>query len=110
MARPPKTTRRGSIGRGLLLVTVLLLFLPGSLRAEAQQALLGEVMPEADTFSEKEGQPPVFKAYNIDARSREQKLMGYVFLTSDLLLPQKSYAPYALVSHGTYQDLAMNPY
>lgn len=33
-----------------------------------------------------------------------------VFLTSDLLLPQKSYAPYALVSHGTYQDTAMNPH
>ncbi len=32
-----------------------------------------------------------------------------VFLTSDLLLPNAPYAPYALVSHGTYQDTAMAP-
>jgi Na+-translocating ferredoxin:NAD+ oxidoreductase RnfG subunit len=83
-----KTTRRGLIGGGLLLVTVLLLFVPGSVRAdgptEAEQALLREVMPRADTFSEREGQPPVFKAYRTDPDSGEQKLVGYVFLTSDV--------------------------
>ena len=43
-----------------------------------------EVMPEADTFYEREGQPPVFKAYHTDPQSREKKLVGYVFLNSDV--------------------------
>ncbi len=51
---------------------------------QAEQALLREVMPKADTFYEREGQPPVFKAYRTDPESGEQKLVGYVFLTSDV--------------------------
>ena len=45
--------------------------------------LLKEVMPGTDSFSEKEGQPPVFKAYRTDLASGEQKLIGYVFQTAD---------------------------
>lgn len=43
-----------------------------------------EVMPEADSFSEKSGEPLVVRAYKTDEESGEQTLIGYVFLTSDV--------------------------
>ena len=88
MLKLQKTARHRATNGVLLLVTVLFLFVPGRVRCdlatEAEQVLLREVMPEADTFYEREGQPPVFKAYHTDQRGREQKLVGYVFLTSDV--------------------------
>jgi hypothetical protein len=42
-------------------------------------------------------------------QARRKSNPRLVFLTSDLLLPRRPYAPYALVSHGTYQDTTMNP-
>jgi transcriptional regulator of nitric oxide reductase len=46
--------------------------------------LLEEVIPGADNFSEKEGQPPAFKGYRTDPVSEEQQLAGYAFLTVDV--------------------------
>jgi len=46
--------------------------------------LLQEVMPEADSFSEKEGELPVFKAYREDPTSAAKTLIGYVYLTADV--------------------------
>ncbi|MDP2139638.1 MAG: FMN-binding protein [Gammaproteobacteria bacterium] len=45
--------------------------------------LLQQVMPGADSFSEKEGEPPVYKAYRTDPASGEKVLIGYAFVTSD---------------------------
>ena len=50
----------------------------------AELELLKEVMPGAATFTERDGQPPVFRAYLTDPDSKERKLLGYVFLTPDL--------------------------
>ncbi len=42
-----------------------------------------DVMPNADSFSEKEGSPPVIKAYRKDLASGEDELIGYVFYSPD---------------------------
>lgn len=51
---------------------------------DANLRLLKEVIPGANEFSEKEGVPPVFKAYSTDPVSKEQQLTGYAFLTADV--------------------------
>ncbi len=45
---------------------------------------LERVMPEADRFTDRQGQPPVFEAYQIDSSTGQETLAGYVFLTSDM--------------------------
>ncbi|GJM11873.1 MAG: hypothetical protein DHS20C12_02760 [Pseudohongiella sp.] len=45
--------------------------------------LLKEVVPGSDSFSEKEGEVPVYKAYKTDPDSGEQTLIGYAFVTAD---------------------------
>jgi transcriptional regulator of nitric oxide reductase len=51
---------------------------------EVDLQLLQAVMPGADSFSEKQGQPPVYTAYGAGVNGEEQVLVGYVFLTTDL--------------------------
>lgn len=46
--------------------------------------LLRVVVPGADRFAEKEGTPPVFRAYRTDAETGEETLIGYGFLTRDV--------------------------
>lgn len=46
--------------------------------------LLKAVVPGADSFSEKSGEPPVYKAYRTDPDSGEQTLIGYAFVTPDV--------------------------
>ncbi|MBI4500661.1 MAG: 4Fe-4S binding protein [Gemmatimonadetes bacterium] len=48
------------------------------------QVLLWQVVPQADSFSAKEGKPPVFKAYRHDPVTREPLLIGYAFETNDI--------------------------
>jgi NAD-dependent dihydropyrimidine dehydrogenase PreA subunit len=48
------------------------------------RALLEEVIPDADRFSGKEGEPPVYRAYRVDPATGAERLLGYAFLTSDL--------------------------
>ncbi len=48
------------------------------------EELLRQVMPQAERFSEKAGDPPVFTAYGPIAESGETGIIGYVFQTSDL--------------------------
>ena len=72
-------------GRALVLLALLL---PRS--ADAQIPLkidhdrLKGVMPEATSFSEKIGDPPVYHAFADDPNGTAQVLVGYLFLTSDL--------------------------
>ena len=52
---------------------------------------LERVMPEADRFTDRQGQPPVFEAYRIDSSTGQETLAGYAFLTSDLPPEQKGF-------------------
>jgi NosR/NirI family transcriptional regulator, nitrous oxide reductase regulator len=72
---------RGRFFSGL--VTAILVLAIGSSYAArgpnyTRLANLERVMPEADRFSEKEGEPPVIRAYKND------ELIGYVYLTNDV--------------------------
>lgn len=50
---------------------------------DVQPAWLQQVMPAADSFSDKQDEPPVYEAYrSTDNGGRE--LLGYVFLTADV--------------------------
>lgn len=58
--------------------------------ASAQSAVVAEleqlqrVFPGADSFSEKAGEPPVYRAYQSDPSDAEPVLVGYLFETPDL--------------------------
>ena len=45
--------------------------------------LLREVVPNADSFSEKGGEVPVYKAYRTHSGTGEQTLIGYAFVSAD---------------------------
>ncbi len=45
---------------------------------------LQRVFPEADSFSGKSGEPPVYRAFKNDPGGGEPELMGYLFETPDL--------------------------
>jgi len=49
-----------------------------------QQDWLHQVMPLADSFSEKQGLPPVLSAFQSTGSSSNSTLIGYVFVTPDL--------------------------
>lgn len=50
---------------------------------DADIAQLKEVMPDADSFSEKAGDPPVYKAFVTAEEGAEPELIGYLFETPD---------------------------
>lgn len=50
---------------------------------EADISLLKRVMPDADSFSEKGGEPPVYRAYAAPEQNGEPELIGYLFETPD---------------------------
>lgn len=52
--------------------------------AELPVELLRAVMPAAERFGPHEGEPPVIRAYATDPGTAEERLIGYLFLTSDL--------------------------
>ena len=54
---------------------------------EVPDELLQRVMPQATRFSSREGQPPVFRGYQVDAATGEEALVGFAFLTSDIPTP-----------------------
>ncbi|NKB33179.1 MAG: FMN-binding protein [Pseudomonadales bacterium] len=49
-----------------------------------EPAWLEEVMPLADSFSSKQGNPPVYHAYQSSTAGGEPELIGYVFASPDL--------------------------
>lgn len=59
---------------------------------EVTEPLLREVMPAADSFSDKQGTPPVYHAFRTDPDSGEQVLAGYVFLSADVPPVEKGYS------------------
>ena len=91
--RPTSRVRVGMRAFGLsqlnpAFVGILLAFASGSLTAQTrsndEQALFREVMPLAESFSEKAGDPPVARAYRVDSSNGDTTLVGYLFLTSDV--------------------------
>ena len=67
---------------------------------------LFQVVPQAQRFGEKQGDPPVYPAYRSDA-SGDETLVGYAFLSSDLPPEEKGYsAPLAMLV-GINLELAM---
>jgi ferredoxin len=65
-----------------------LIFLMPPLQAaslnEVSTEQLQRVFPEADSFSGKSGEPPVYRAFKDDPGGGEPELMGYLFETPDL--------------------------
>ena len=78
----------GSVGALALTAALLAVVSPPELAAQATgelpQELLERVMPGATEFGPKEGDPPVVRGYGIDEATGERRLVGYVFLTSDM--------------------------
>ena len=50
---------------------------------EVDEAMLHEVFRGADSFSAKEGSPPVYKAYSDNPENIESEVIGYLFETPD---------------------------
>ena len=55
----------------------------GQAPIDVNDQVLKTVMREADFFSLKGGDPPVYRGYKVDAESEDSKLIGYLFETSD---------------------------
>lgn len=55
-------------------------------------ARLQSVVPAADEFSDRQGKPPVFEAYQTSGQTGQRTLMGYAFLTSDFPPEQKGFS------------------
>ena len=59
---------------------------------EEDIALLKRVMPDADSFSEKSGEPPVYRAYVGSEQEGDRELVGYLFETPDYPPEEIGYA------------------
>jgi NosR/NirI family transcriptional regulator, nitrous oxide reductase regulator len=59
---------------------------------EFQQEWLRQVLPGAETFSEKEGTPPVYRGYRQNPDSGQQELVGYAFLSADVPPEERGYS------------------
>jgi NosR/NirI family transcriptional regulator, nitrous oxide reductase regulator len=59
---------------------------------DVQAHWLTQVMPAADTFSDKQGQPPAYRAYRSNTDTGSQELVGYVFLSSDTPPEERGYS------------------
>ena len=79
----------------LSVLGLLLLETPQALAQErlvVDEALLREVFPEAASFSPKQGDPPVYRAYRDIRESGETELIGYLFETPDLPPEETGYS------------------
>jgi ferredoxin len=87
----------GRAQSALIVTAVFALLLAGVGRLEGQRvdripaALLQEVMPGADRFTEASGDPPVISGFRT-AEDGTEVLHGYVFITSDLPPEQYGYS------------------
>lgn len=59
--------------------------------AEVRPEWLQQVMPEATSFSDKEGTPPVYSAFGTNDSGAEE-LIGYVFLSADVPPEERGYS------------------
>jgi hypothetical protein len=79
---------RGSCRMSWMVPLTIALLVPA--RSVAQDGpdiapeLLQNVLPFASRFAPKQGEPPVYAGFRFDPVSRDEVLVGYAFLTSDL--------------------------
>ncbi len=59
---------------------------------DVQPEWLHEVLPGADSFSDKDGEPPVYRGYRVDPASGAQELVGFVFLSADVPPEERGYS------------------
>jgi Na+-translocating ferredoxin:NAD+ oxidoreductase RnfG subunit/NAD-dependent dihydropyrimidine dehydrogenase PreA subunit len=59
---------------------------------ELQPEWLLQVLPGAESFSEKEGEPPVYRGYRQNPENGQQELVGYVFLSADVPPEERGYS------------------
>jgi Na+-translocating ferredoxin:NAD+ oxidoreductase RnfG subunit/ferredoxin len=65
---------------------------------DVQAEWLQHVLPEAESFSEKEGTPPVYRGYRLNPANGQQELVGYAFLSADVPPEERGYsAPLAML-------------
>ncbi|GJM12223.1 MAG: FMN-binding protein [Pseudohongiella sp.] len=84
--RPTKSLLAPLIHLTTLVLFLALLPVSGTAQVgllEVDTALLKKVMPDADSFSEKTGEPPVYRAYAEAEQGAEPELIGYLFETPD---------------------------
>ena len=55
----------------------------GQAPIDVNEEVLKSVMRDADSFSLKEGSPPVYRGYKGDVGSADAELVGYLFETPD---------------------------
>ena len=61
------------------------------LTPEEEQGHIQEVLPEADAFSSKEGDPPYFRAYKTDPQTHRRTVVGLAFFTTDAEPRERGY-------------------
>lgn len=67
-----------------ILIAPLLIASAQMQRQDPVENLLRELFPDAASFSEKEGDPPHFKAYATDASGGSSDIIGYAYWTTEL--------------------------
>ena len=68
----------------LLLLSCVTALAQTPFTSQVDEQLLRDVMPQADRFSAKGGEPPVFTAWGAPGEDGAADIIGYVFQTSDL--------------------------
>ena len=81
---------RNLIAAGLL-ISVSGIFLGQSSIENSVQTQLTHLFPAASVFSPKEGTPPHFKVYRVDAESGKRVLMGFAFWTTEIEPLERGY-------------------
>ena len=61
------------------------------LTPEQELRHIQEVLPEADAFSSKEGDPPYYRAYKTDPQTNRRTVVGLAFFTSDVEPRERGY-------------------
>ncbi len=61
------------------------------LSPEQELRHIQEVLPEADAFSSKEGNPPYYRAYKTDPQTNRRTVVGLAFLTTDVEPRERGY-------------------
>ncbi len=61
------------------------------LTPEQELGHIQEVLPEADAFSSKEGDPPYYRAYKTDPQTNRRTVVGLAFFTSDVEPRERGY-------------------
>ncbi|MGQ9425261.1 4Fe-4S binding protein [Gilvimarinus sp. F26214L] len=59
---------------------------------QVDPAWFREVMPSAETFADKSGDPPVIRGYRTRPESGERELVGFLFFSKDLPPEEKGYS------------------